>query len=187
MKYRIRISQILTIILLLMARPFSTENFVIGIIIGAAGEALRIWASGNLYKDKKLATYGPYTMVRNPLYVGSFMMAIGFAIACFNLDYTVRSVALLAAVLLGFKYVYRLQVEAEETHLRGLFGKEYEDYMAQVPPYLPKLGNFGKAMETNRFSWAQAVYNRERQTITGFLAVAAFVALKMKYPCLNLF
>lgn len=187
MKYRIRISQILTVILLLMARPASMECFVIGILIGAVGEALRIWSSGNLYKDKKLATYGPYTMVRNPLYVGSFMMAMGFALACFNLDYTIRSVALIAAVLLGFKYVYRLQVEAEETHLRGLFGKEYEDYMAQVSPYLPNMKNLGKAMETSRFSWTQAVYNRERQTITGFIAVAVLVSLKMKYPCLNLF
>ena len=179
MKYRIKISQIVTILLLIIAKPYCWELFAIGIALGALGEAIRFWAAGNLYKDKALATYGPYKMTRNPLYLGSFTMALGFSVACINPAYPVRTTALILAILLGFKFVYRMQVEAEEIHLKNLFAADYENYCAQVPRYLPKLSAWGEALASNRFAIKQANYNREYQTVLGFLCVAIFVAAKL--------
>ncbi len=179
MKYRIKISQIVTIILLIIAKPYCWTLFAAGMLLGALGEALRVWSAGNLYKDKALATYGPYKMVRNPLYVGSFTMAIGFAVACINPAYPIRTTALILAILVGFKYVYRMQVEAEEIHLKNLFGADYEKYCASVPRYMPKLTALGDALGSNRFAVKQAIYNREYQTVLGFLGVAIFVALRL--------
>ena len=112
MKYRIRISQILTVALLLAAKPYSWELFRVGLTVALIGELLRGWAAGNIRKDKTLAVTGPYVLLRNPLYLGSAMMAAGFSITCINPAYPFRTTALLLAVILGFKYVYRLQVDA---------------------------------------------------------------------------
>lgn len=179
MKYRIKISQIVTILLLIIAKPYCWELFTIGMLLGACGELIRVWAAGNLYKDKTLATYGPYKMTRNPLYLGSFTMAMGFAVACINPAYPVRTVALILAILLGFKFVYRMQVEAEEIHLKNLFAADYENYCNSVPRYMPKMSAWGEALSSNRFAVKQAIYNREYQTVLGFLCVAAFVAVKL--------
>ncbi|MDD4004468.1 MAG: isoprenylcysteine carboxylmethyltransferase family protein [Elusimicrobiaceae bacterium] len=179
MKYRIKISQIVTLLLLAIAKPYCWDLFAAGMALGALGEALRLWSAGNLYKDKKLATCGPYKMTRNPLYLGSFIMALGFSVACINPAYPVRTTALILAVLLGFKFVYRMQVEAEEIHLKNLFAADYEQYCAAVPRYLPKLGAWGEALSSNRFTIRQANYNREYQTVLGFLCVALFVAVKL--------
>ncbi|MFA6583140.1 MAG: isoprenylcysteine carboxylmethyltransferase family protein [Elusimicrobiaceae bacterium] len=181
MKYRIKISQIITLILLVIAKPYCWYLFAAGIALGALGEGLRVWSAGNLYKDKALATYGPYKMTRNPLYAGSFLMALGFSIACINPQYPYRTAALILAILLGFKFVYRLQVEAEEIHLKNLFGQDYENYKNSVPRYVPNMGALNTALESNRFTIAQAKYNREYQTVLGFVCVAAFVALKLYF------
>lgn len=182
MKYRIRITQVVTLGLLIAAKPYCWALFAIGMAIAAVGESLRIWSAGNLYKDKKLAINGPYKMVRNPLYVGSFLMATGLAVSCFNPEYIYRSLALILIVLLGFKFIYSLQVQAEEKHLANLFTEDYAKFKAAVPPYMPKLSRFGDAVKHNNFSFKQALYNKEYEAVLGLIAVAVFLALKIIYP-----
>ncbi|HUT86260.1 MAG TPA: methyltransferase, partial [Elusimicrobiales bacterium] len=80
MKYRIKITQMATLVLLLIAKPFSWKLFIAGLVIISLGEAIRLWASGYLKKDKELAVTGPYRIVRHPLYVGSFLIALGFTL-----------------------------------------------------------------------------------------------------------
>ena len=181
MKYRIKLSQLITFILLAAAKPYSWKLFAAGMALAAAGECLRIWSSGNLYKDKTLAISGPYKMTRNPLYVGSFFMALGFALTCLNPAWPARSAALALAVLLGFKFVYNLQVAAEESHLLDIFGQQYSDYKNSVPRYVPSLPAFPQALESDRFSFSQMLYNREQMTVLGLIAVGAVVALKLHY------
>jgi len=179
MKYRIKLTQLITVILLVIAKPADWTLFTIGMLLAFAGEGIRVWASGNLKKDKNLAINGPYRMVRNPLYVGSFLMSIGLAVTCINAQYPWRSVALFAVILLGFKYIYRLQVQAEEIHLTNLFGADFENFKKTVPPYMPKLCKFGEAMEHNSFEWPQVVYNKELTTISGVVIIGALLALEI--------
>jgi len=181
MKYRIKLSQLVTLILLAIAKPCSWRLFAAGMTLAAVGECLRVWSSGNLYKDKTLAVSGPYKMTRNPLYAGSFLMALGFSLICLNPAYPARSAALVLAVLLGFKFIYNLQVAAEETHLLDIFGQQYADYKNSVPRYVPALSAFGAALSSDRFTLARMLYNREQMTILGLATVAAIVAAKLHY------
>ena len=181
MKYRIRISQILTVALLLAAKPYSWELFRVGLAVALIGELLRGWSAGNIRKDKTLAVTGPYVLLRNPLYLGSAMMAAGFSITCINPAYPFRTTALLLAVILGFKYVYRLQVDAEEKHLEELFGEQYRSYKASVASFDPDFSKFGEAFKTCQFAFSQYIKNREHVTALGFIGVAVFIALRIKY------
>ena len=63
---------------LVLARP-TPVSLALGLPLALLGEALRLWASGHIEKTKALATGGPYAHTRNPLYVGSLLMAIGVA------------------------------------------------------------------------------------------------------------
>ena len=63
------------------ARP-TTLSLLLGLPLACAGEAVRIWASGHIEKTRRLATGGPYAHSRNPLYLGSLLIALGVAVAC---------------------------------------------------------------------------------------------------------
>src|SRR5499427_1021080 len=59
----------------------TTGTLLIGAAVALPGLLLRAWASGHLRKNEALATTGPYAYTRNPLYLGSFLIGIGFTIA----------------------------------------------------------------------------------------------------------
>lgn len=181
MKYRIRITQILTAVLLLAAKPYSWELFRVGVTVALLGELLRGWSAGNIKKDKTLAVTGPYVMLRNPLYLGSALMAAGFTITCINPSYPFVTTALVLAVIIGFKYVYRAQVDAEEKHLEDIFGEQYREYKKSVESFDPDFSKFGEAVKTCDFTFAQYFKNREHVTVLGFLSVAVFIALRIHY------
>jgi protein-S-isoprenylcysteine O-methyltransferase Ste14 len=95
------------------------------------GLLLRGYAAGYVKKNRELTTTGPYAHTRNPLYLGSLLMAAGFALALLN--------GLVAAVLaIGFAAVYIPVIAAEESFLRGQF-PQFEAYRRAVPRLLPRL------------------------------------------------
>jgi protein-S-isoprenylcysteine O-methyltransferase Ste14 len=139
----------------------------LGLPVALLGLGLRGWASGHLAKNRTLATSGPYAYVRNPLYLGTAMVASGLAIAA-------RSVGLAGLFAVVFVGIYLPVVQLEEQHLRNLF-PEYAGYAARVPALLPRLGG-----ESSRepFQWALYVKNREYQAALGFLAGALLLLWK---------
>jgi protein-S-isoprenylcysteine O-methyltransferase Ste14 len=181
MKYRIRITQIAVIVLIVIAKPHSWTLFVFGMATAFIGETIRFWSSGYLKKDKTLAGNGPYRMVRNPLYAGSFLMSVGFAVACANLNYPYRTAAFFAVVFLGFKFVYCIQVKAEEQHLEKIFGENYLRYKTKVNKYIPDLKLVPHALKDGNFSFALARKNREFTTLLGLILIAAVVVLKLHF------
>lgn len=181
MKYRIKISQVAAVILLVICRPKSWILFSAGLLVASVGEIIRIWASGNLSKTEVLATNGPYEMVRNPLYAGSFMMAVGFCLIATNDQYWIRSALLWLVVVTGFFTVYKIQVESEEKHLAEVFGGEYAAYKAKVPPYVPRLSRLPRALSSSAFSWERFSKNREWNAALGIISAAVFMAAKLKY------
>jgi protein-S-isoprenylcysteine O-methyltransferase Ste14 len=95
------------------------------------GLLLRAAASGRVKKNRELTVTGPYAYTRNPLYLGSMLMAAGFAVALLSWP-----LALLLAA--GFALIYIPVIAAEERFLRDTF-PGFEDYCRRVPRLLPRL------------------------------------------------
>lgn len=149
-----------------LAQP-GWSSLAAGLPLMLAGLALRTWAAGHLAKNERLATGGPYAYVRNPLYLGSALLAAGAAVAARRP---------LVALLLGalFVFVYLPVIELEEQHLRKLF-PGYEEYARRTPRLLPRLA--GRPNE-ERFSWKLYWRNREHHALAGWLAAMALLAWK---------
>ena len=152
------------------SRP-DTRSLALGLPVSMLGLLLRAWATGHLEKNIRLAESGPYAYVRNPLYLGTLLVAAGLVIAS-------RRWLLAALFAAVFVLVYLPAIELEEQHLRELFG-DFAAYANRVPPLWPTLH---AAKSKHRFRWTLYVRNREYQALLGFLAGAAFLLAKLLIP-----
>jgi protein-S-isoprenylcysteine O-methyltransferase Ste14 len=135
------------------------RSLAIGLPLSFCGIALRAWAAGHLAKDKRLATSGPYSFTRNPLYLGTLITALGLAAAARSIG-----LALLFSVL--FALVYLPAIELEEQHLTRIL-PGYASFAARVPLLIPRWpSQFGP----DRFSAALYRKNREYQALLGWAA-----------------
>lgn len=105
---------------------------VAGVLLVLTGLAVRSWAAGTLRKVKELVTSGPYALVRNPLYVGSFLMMAGFSLL-------VGDWLTLMLVIGPMIALYWLAVRDEEKVLAKFFPSEWPVYSSQVPRFVPRL------------------------------------------------
>lgn len=141
----------------------------IGLPISFLGLLLRGWAAGHLSKNQELAQSGPYAYTRNPLYLGTLLVAVGFAAAS-------RSAGLTALFAVVFLLVYLPVIELEEQHLRRIF-PEYSGYAARVPRLRPTRSR--DAWHGGQFRLTLYTKNQEYQALTGFLAGALWVIWKV--------
>jgi len=141
-----------------------------GFPVSLAGLILRGWAAGCLAKNQQLATGGPYAYLRNPLYVGTLLVAAGLAIAS-------RSTGLALLFAAVFFLVYLPVIELEEQHLRHLF-PEYARYAEQVPALVPRLRPVPQK-NPNPFRFSRYLTNQEFQAGVGFAAGMLFLVWKM--------
>lgn len=139
----------------------------IGIPISIFGLLLRAWATGHLEKDQRLATTGPYAYMRNPLYAGTLIVALGIVVAS-------RSVGLALLFAISFLLVYLPSIELEEQHLRDIF-PEYVAYAARAHRFLPLAKWQGREA---RFSLALYLRNQEYKALLGFLVAVAWLISK---------
>jgi protein-S-isoprenylcysteine O-methyltransferase Ste14 len=149
-----------------LAQPV-LPTLLLGLPVSLAGLALRAWAAGHLRKNQKLTVSGPYAWVRNPLYLGSLLTALGATVAAAR-----PTLAMLAGAV--FLFVYLPVMEQEEQHLAKLF-PDFAAYAGRVPQLLPKMP---AAMPEESFAWAVYVINKEQKALYGFLAVYAFLVAK---------
>lgn len=126
---RFQLAWIFAILLVLRAQHYPSA---IGVLVCFGGAMLRVYASGFLRKEAKLTVGGPYAYTRNPLYLGTFIMALGATISV-----GASGLALLMAVVFFLNYHY--VIEHEETKLPSIFGGAYDRYCALVPRFLPRL------------------------------------------------
>jgi len=149
------------------SRP-DARSLTVGLPVSALGLLLRGWATGHVEKNIRLAESGPYAYVRNPLYLGTLLVAAGFAIAS-------RQWPL--GVLFGvvFLFIYLPAIELEEQHLRKLF-PEFAAYAERVPALWP---TFARVTRAERFRWELYVRNREYQAAIGFLVGTALLVGKV--------
>ena len=145
----------------------SPASLLAGLPLSVLGLWLRGWASGHLAKDKRLATSGPYAYIRNPLYLGTLIVAAGVVIAS-------RDIWLAIIFAFAFFFVYLPAVELEEQHLRDIF-PEYASYATRVARFFPSGKYRGSE---NRFSWALFRRNEEYKASLGFLIAVAWLLWK---------
>jgi len=141
----------------------------VGISIAFVGLVIRGWSSGHIRKNKALAVSGPYKFTRNPLYVGSFFLGLGFMIAS-GLWWLV----LLFVVLFFGIYFPVMSVEADE--LTSIFGDKYKEYADKVSLFLPWFSDYES--DGKRFEKDLYMRYREYQAGLGFLAVCAVLTAK---------
>ena len=151
-----------------LARP-TVKSILIGTALVIPGLAVRALASGQLQKNEQLATAGPYAYTRNPLYLGSLILAMGFAVAS-------RSWWIVAGIVLLFFAIYLPVIRAEEVFLRQRF-PQFEDYARQVPRFFPRLSFAAK--NSGAFSWNLYWKHREYNAALGAALMLAALAAKM--------
>ncbi|MHB8078000.1 MAG: methyltransferase family protein [Candidatus Krumholzibacteriia bacterium] len=151
------------------ARP-SRHSLAAGLLLVAPGLALRACASGYLRKNTELTMTGPYAYTRNPLYLGSLLLACGSAVAA-------RNLWLAVALAVLFAVIYWPTILGEEAGLRDRF-PEFAEYASKVPRLLPRRlpwGRPGAGAARGRFSWALYREHREYNSLCG--SIILFLAL----------
>jgi len=150
---------------------------IIGIIIILAGQLFRVMVIGFAYikrggKDGKvyapsLVVSGFYAHVRNPMYVGNYLILLGFVILY-------GSVWAYLFILPFFTLVYYSIVVNEENYLREKFGTEYDDYAKYVNRFIPDLSGLKQSLDEYEYNWKKAL-RKEYGTI--FLVVIGILAM----------
>ena len=166
-RIRVPFGFIFAVVYLWLARP-TQPSLITGALVTLPGLLLRGLASGHVQKDKQLTTSGPYAYTRNPLYLGSLILAGGLAIAA-------RSWPIVAIMLLMFAAIYVPVIAGEERYLRQTF-PDYDDYARHVPRLLPRLTRYGA--QQSAYSSARYWKHREYQASLGCAAVLAILVIK---------
>jgi len=170
-RIRVPLGFLFAVVYLWCAHP-TARSIVLGGFIAGLGLLIRAFASGHVQKNEQLATTGPYAYTRNPLYLGSLIIACGFALASRSWIVAVIAVVMLLAI-------YIPVIRSEEEFLRGRF-PEFEDYRRNVPRLFPKL----KVNQGSAGSFSAHLYWKHREYNAAIGAVLMTVALivKMLWP-----
>lgn len=171
-RIRVPLGFVFAAVFLWVARPVA-KSLVYSLALVLPGLALRAYASGYVRKNRELTETGPYAYTRNPLYLGSMMIAFGFAAASRSWWIT----GLLAAL---FMAVYVPVIRGEEARLRELF-PAFDAYAKRVPRLLPRLtGGLAVGRDAGGgFSLQLYLKHREYNALAGALAIYASLLLKM--------
>jgi protein-S-isoprenylcysteine O-methyltransferase Ste14 len=161
-RWRVRLGYPLAVAVLYFSRP-TPPSILLGALTGVIGLWVRAYAAGYLHKQEVLTVSGPYAYTRNPLYLGSAILALGAAIATRS-----RISALILIVYFAVFYSIVMRREAEELHLRH--GASFEKYARAVPLFIPRLTAAKLSADSaGSFSLVQYKKNHEWQAAVGFL------------------
>ena len=166
-RLRVPLGFLFAVFYLWRARP-DWLSLALGAVVAAVGIFLRAVASGHVRKNEQLATTGPYAYCRNPLYLGSIIIAVGFAMAS-------RDVWVAVGIAILFVVIYVPVMRAEEAFLRKRFA-EYDSYARRVPRLLPKTVWFARVTDgfTRELYWQHREYN----ALIGAAAMLAALVVK---------
>jgi protein-S-isoprenylcysteine O-methyltransferase Ste14 len=164
-KLRVPIGFVVAAVVLYFATP-TWISILAGLPFAVIGAMFRALAAGVIKKDSTLATTGIYALTRNPLYFGTALLCVGFAL---------MSADEIAATVLGvpFVLIYPRVILREEEHLERLFPAEFRKYKMTVPRFFPR---FTRA--NLNFSSHQYLANGEYNTAVGMIAAVALFAIK---------
>lgn len=165
---RVPAGTLLGIVFLWLMHP-SRHSLLLGGGIACLGALIRVWAAGYIDKGRALAQEGPYAMTRNPLYLGSFLMASGVLLAG-------QGYWLLLPFGVFFLVFYLPVMKREEQELLHGYGDEFLGYSRRVPMFFP---NFrGTSAHSTSFLWARVFRNREHRNLMGLALTELILILK---------
>jgi protein-S-isoprenylcysteine O-methyltransferase Ste14 len=170
-RIRVPMGFVFAVLYIWLARP--TWRFIaLGAVGIVPGLLIRALASGHVRKNEALATSGPYAYTRNPLYLGSLLMGVGFAVAA-------RSWWVGVALVAMFFAIYLPVIRDEEAFLRGKF-PEFEEYARRVPRMFPRILPLRSDDGDGAFSLDLYLKHREYNALIGcgFLLGALFVKMR---------
>jgi protein-S-isoprenylcysteine O-methyltransferase Ste14 len=167
-RIRVPLGFVFAVLYVWLAKP-SAVYILLGLLFVFPGLAIRALASGHVRKNEQLTMSGPYAYTRNPLYLGSLILALGFVLAS-------RSWWVAGFMLLMFLAIYIPVIKSEEDYLRGKF-PEFDEYARAVPRLIPRLG----ASPDGGVTFSKELYlkHREYNALLGALAVTAFLVAKL--------
>ena len=175
-RWRVPLGFVCAAAFIVLARP-DRRSLFIGGGVALVGLAIRAWASGHIRKNARLAVSGPYAHTRNPLYLGSFILGLGFTVAA--------SSSPLLLVLLGglfaslFLGIYWPVMRVESVTLAEMFGEEYKRYAAAVPLLFPRLTPY-RAGESSAVRFDPSLYLRYREYRAALGLLVAWCVLWLK-------
>jgi protein-S-isoprenylcysteine O-methyltransferase Ste14 len=161
----------------------SAASVTAGLPIAIAGELLRCWAvgysgvttRGDHVEAPSLVTAGPYAYVRNPLYVGNFITALGFSIAFTGKNALKEKIGLIGGSLAAMAGVYAVIVPHEEAFLRSQFGEAFDAYRESVPPFIP----LSEPADDAQGTWnPRVIAEAETRTFVTFAAMLGALFVK---------
>lgn len=167
-RIRVPLGFVFAVVFIVFAKP-TLQTLVIGTVIALIGLFIRAWASGHIRKARELAISGPYAYTRNPLYLGSFLMGVGFSAGS-----GVWWLALIFSVLFVGIYLPVMRVEMDD--IRLIFGLDFDEYARNVPMFIPRLTVWRK---TNvKFNFQLYLQYREYRAALGVFSAIGILAVK---------
>lgn len=169
--YRVPLMAIAT--LALVAFMHDLRMFWYGVPVAILGELIQMWAGSQLHKDQHLTISGPYSHVRNPMYLGRFFLGLGLFVMSGN-PY------LIAGYVIIFAAYAQTRVGREEARLQEIFHPAYQHYCSEIRRWLPTIKPYSRS-ESKNASWAQMCANHENINMMGLLLVMAAIYLRITY------
>jgi protein-S-isoprenylcysteine O-methyltransferase Ste14 len=170
-RIRVPMGFVFAVLYLWLARP-ALRFVALGTILIVPGLLIRALASGHVRKNEVLATSGPYAYTRNPLYLGSLLIGIGFAVAA-------RSWWVGLALVVMFFAIYLPVIRDEELFLRQKF-PEFAEYVKRVPQMFPSLLSSSNGRENaGGFSLDLYLKHREYNALIGSVLLTCALIIKM--------
>lgn len=172
-RIRVPLGFVFAVLFLWLARP-TWLSLAWSLWVVVPGIWLRGYASGYVKKNAELTVSGPYAHTRNPLYLGSMLIAFGFAGAA-------RSVWIFLTLAILFALIYAPTIRSEEEFLRGKFS-DFDEYARRVPRLFPRLtpAPVGQG-ELGRFSRHLYLKHREYNALLGAAGIYAALALRLYF------
>lgn len=170
-RIRVPLGFVFAVFFLWLARP-SAGFLALSLLLVIPGLWLRGYASGYVKKNAEITMTGPYAHTRNPLYLGSMLIAFGFALAA-------RSIWIAVALAVLFTLIYIPVIRSEEAFLRTKFAG-YDAYATRVPRLIPRVRpEVTRDNESGGFSSGLYREHREYNALIGSAAIYAALILKM--------
>jgi protein-S-isoprenylcysteine O-methyltransferase Ste14 len=171
-RIRVPLGFLFAVIYFWLAQP-TWRSMAVGAIAIIPGLSIRALASGHVRKNESLATSGPYAYTRNPLYLGSLLIGVGFAAAA-------RSWWVGGLLVAMFFAIYLPVIRDEENFLRGKF-PDFEGYARRVPRLLPRLTAGSSAAGDAGFNLGLYLKHREWNALLGAMGIMAALVAKMVF------
>lgn len=169
-RHRVKIGILIAVIIIIISKP-NKWSILGGFTLSIIGNLLRFWASGYIKKEREIAKSGPYSLTRNPLYLGNLIIGMGFCLASWQI------ISILVFLLYFFLFYIPL-IKGEEKRMTELFKNTYLEYRKSVPVFFPRLKRFEK---TEGFSFKNSLENKEWRAILSNLLFYLTILLKVSF------